>query len=88
VLPSSNEGSNICNKVEYLDGSINLTFSTSCTGEFSFCPKNGLSNADFFVGFVGLNNSENYGNMSAFWATPPTLKPLPFIPIIITPSNG
>jgi hypothetical protein len=45
-----------------------------------FCPKNGLSNVNFYVGFVGINNSEGYGNMSTFWANPPQLTLIPLLP--------
>jgi hypothetical protein len=63
------------------EGKIKLSLSNLCL-EAIACPPNSLSNADFFVGFVGLNNSEGSGNMSTFWAIPiPRLLSLPILPI-------
>ncbi|MGB7291830.1 MAG: hypothetical protein WBD99_06645 [Thermodesulfobacteriota bacterium] len=85
-LENSKIGSRfVCNQPENAttdEGIIRLSFSNLCP-EAIACPPNSLSNADFFVGFVGLNNGGNFGNMSTFWAIP-RLRLLS-LPINITP---
>jgi hypothetical protein len=83
-LPNSkNSGAFVCNEPESAttnEGKIQLSFTNICAEAAIACPPNSLSNADFFVGFVGLNNSENFGNMSSFWAR--RIINLPLLPIL------
>lgn len=63
----------------HFDYGINSGFGNS-KGGLNICPgeigdgkvylKTSSSNANFFVGFIGINNSEGSGNMSTFWALP------------------
>lgn len=80
-----NAGNYVCNQDESAttdEGKIQLSFTNLCAEAAIACPPNSLSNADFFVGFVGLNNSENFGNMSTFWARRIiNLSLLPILPI-------